>query len=307
MIETRANLPRLVPGTGIPIFADGQWQMSLGERAALEGVLAQVRPRLAIEIGTAEGGSLARMAAHSAAVHAFDLVAPAAAAASLANVTVHTGDSHALLPELLRDLAADGRNVDFVLVDGDHSAEGARQDMQDLLDSPAIGSTVILAHDSMNPDVRAGLDRVDYDAIPKVAHVELDFVPGYLFHEPSLRNELWGGLALVVVDAARAAYGSRRARPDRYYEAFGLMRAARELVLARGHDEDPAAGGLVAEAERVRTLEAEHELRLAELRHDNERLRADLTRADAAVAALQASLSWRLTAPLRRLKRARRG
>ena len=40
--------------------------MSFGERAALEGVVAQVRPRLAVEIGTAAGGSLARIARYSA-------------------------------------------------------------------------------------------------------------------------------------------------------------------------------------------------------------------------------------------------
>ena len=39
------------------LLAPDPWQMTLGERAALEGLLARLRPALAVEIGTAEGGS----------------------------------------------------------------------------------------------------------------------------------------------------------------------------------------------------------------------------------------------------------
>jgi hypothetical protein len=191
------NRPAGRPEGRIQIIQDSTWQMSFGERAALEGVLSQLRPKLAVEIGTAEGGSLARVAAHSDEVHSFDLVPPAEQARSLANVTFHTGDSHALLPELLARFADEGRNVDFALVDGDHSADGVHQDMCDLLDSPALAQSVILAHDTANPAVREGLDRVRYAAYPKVAYVELDLVAGYMFREPSLLHELWGGLGLV--------------------------------------------------------------------------------------------------------------
>ena len=79
--------------------------MSLGERAALEGVLSALNPSLAIEIGTAEGGSLRRIAAHSAEVHSFDLVEPDPATAAIAHATFHSGDSHALLPAFLAELA----------------------------------------------------------------------------------------------------------------------------------------------------------------------------------------------------------
>src|SRR5215213_10756075 len=99
------NRPGGTPKAQIQLLRDSTWQMSFGERAALEGLLAQLRPKLAIEIGTAEGGSLARVAAHSAEVHSFDLVPPADEARGLGNVTFHTGDSHALLPELLARFA----------------------------------------------------------------------------------------------------------------------------------------------------------------------------------------------------------
>jgi hypothetical protein len=271
------NRPAGTPEGQIQMLRDSNWQMSFGERAALEGLLSQLQPQLAIEIGTAEGGSLARMAAHSAEVHSFDLVEPQPAARELPNVTFHTGDSHKLLPELLARLDDEDRNVDFVLVDGDHSADGVRQDVHDLLGSPAIGRTIIVLHDTMNEAVRAGLESVRYETYPKVAYVELDFVAGYMFREPSLRHELWGGLGLVVVDSTRDAYFSEPARQRKYYEAFELMRSARELV---------------ADEERGRNQERELE-----------RLREELRDARGWLDAVQGSASWRITAPLRAVKR----
>jgi hypothetical protein len=271
------NRPAGTPEGQIQMLRDSNWQMSFGERAALEGLLSQLQPQLAIEIGTAEGGSLARMAAHSAEVHSFDLVEPQPAARELPNVTFHSGDSHKLLPELLARLDDEDRNVDFVLVDGDHSADGVRQDVHDLLGSPAIGRTIIVLHDTMNEAVRAGLESVRYETYPKVAYVELDFVAGYMFREPSLRHELWGGLGLVVVDSTRDAYFSEPARQRKYYEAFELMRSARELV---------------ADEERGRNQERELE-----------RLRKELRDARGWLDAVQGSASWRITAPLRAVKR----
>jgi Methyltransferase domain len=264
-------LNRPAPRSGAPLLQDAEWQMSFGERAALEGLLSQLKPRLSIEIGTAEGGSLARICAHSEEVHSFDLVEPDEKARELPGVELHTGDGHVLLPAFLAQLAQEKRNVDFVLVDGDHSTEGVRRDMEDLLDSPAIGRTVIVAHDTANEVVRAGLDAVVYEAYPKVAYVELDFVAGYVFDEESLRNEMWGGLGLVVIEASRPAYFGNAVRQERYVPAFELLREARDRRLAPGEDAEP-------------------------LRRELELTRGWLDD-------VQNSVSWRLTAPLRRLKR----
>src|SRR3954452_25390096 len=106
------------------LFSRGDWQMALGERAAIAGVLAQLRPRLSIELGTAEGGSLRTIAAWSDHVHSFDLAT--AVADSPPNITLHAGDSHVLLPALLRAFEGAGERVDFVLVDGGHSSAGVR-------------------------------------------------------------------------------------------------------------------------------------------------------------------------------------
>lgn len=284
------------------IFNDSVWQMSLGERAAFEGVVSQLKPALAVEIGTAEGGSLARIAAHSEEVHSFDLVEPQIPMDQLGNVTLHTGDSHALLPEVLAGFAAEGRNVDFVLVDGDHSPEGVRRDLEDLLNSPALSETVIVVHDINNERVRSGVDAVPYTAWPKVAHVDLDWVPGYVFKQPELLHELWGGLGLVVVDASRLAYfPGTSVVQDRYYPAHPVFVEMRDRIAARERAE--AEGRELADDESLKTL-AERV----------EELQAELTRMESVSEHhrrlwndLMGSWSWRVTAPLRRAKDGVRG
>lgn len=177
------------------LFEDSVWQMSLGERAAVEGVLGALRPRLAIEIGTAEGAALQRIAAHAEEVHAFDLIP------SVAVRRRPRGPAHGELPQAPSRVPARarrrGRSADFALVDGDHSAEGVRRDLEDLLDSPGFARGAILIHDIANEEVRRGVDAVRFEGYPKVTHVELDWVPGQMFAQAELRHELWFGLVLV--------------------------------------------------------------------------------------------------------------
>jgi hypothetical protein len=311
MKELPNGPPALDVRAPIELLRPSPWQMSYGERAALEGLLSQRKPALAIEIGTAEGGSLERIALHSGEVHSFDLVEPNNASRALPNVTFHTGDSHALLPVVLDELAAADRVVDLVLVDGDHSSEGVRRDLEDLLNSPAISATLIVIHDTMNEVVRAGLDEVEFEAWPKVAYVELDFVPGYMFRERSLLGELWGGLGLVVT-LAGPQQERRRARQARYFDAHqifarGRARTLRELntsrrIAAMGIEPEDGAADFVSDeaelehlkAERARLLTAQDQL-LAQL--DEERARhAEFLHVWAAT---MNSFSWRITRPLR--------
>jgi hypothetical protein len=212
---------------------DGPQQMSVGERAALEGFLELAKPALAIEIGRAEGGSLRRIAAHSAEVHSLDLDAPAPELTELQQVSFHTGDSHELLPRLLARLAEERRNVDLALVDGDHSAAGVRRDLQDLLDSPAVGRTLILIHDTANEEVRAGVERVDLDRTAKVVYADLDAVSGRLYRVEPLRNQLWGGLGLVVIDDGRSRPATEPAREQRSFDTATLLREARARRVGR--------------------------------------------------------------------------
>ncbi len=281
----------------LEIFDDAIWQMSLGERAAVEGVLAQLRPVLAVEIGTAQGACLRRIAAHAQEAHSFDLEPPSVPLPG--NVTLHTGDSHELLPAFLADLARDGRRVDFVMVDGDHSAEGVRRDLEDLLDSDAVVRAVILFHDVANERVRQGIEAVRFDEWPKVAYVDLDWISGQLFAEPALRNELWGGLGLVVIDEPARTSANGSVYETRYHPSGPLLARVRDLLVA--DDEAPPtqsdSPGLAGELDAAQTREAELRAEVLTLSHR-------IDGAERALENIKSSLSWRLTQPLRAAKRA---
>jgi Methyltransferase domain len=254
------------------------WQMGFHERVALEGILGDVKPGLAIEIGSSRGGSLERLVAHSQEVHAFDF-APPPAEVTPENVTFHIGDSHKLVPKLLRRLAEQGRNVDFVLVDGDHSTEGVKCDITDLLESPALRRSAIVIHDSMNQTVRAGLAQVNYESYDKVVYVELDFIPGHMFRQPSLRHELWGGFGLVLVNEDRSY--DHPIHQDRYYEAHELLVGARALIVGRERKNGREQGTLEQLTGEVALLSEE------------------LARCEAELSSIWTSRSWRFTRPLR--------
>jgi hypothetical protein len=271
--------------------------MSFGERAALEGVLCQVKPQLAIEIGTAEGGSLSRIAAHSAEVHSFDLVAPDTSVIDAPHVSYHAGDSHQLLPAALEQFASEGRNVDFVLVDGDHSSEGVKQDIEDLFRSDAVADTAIVIHDTGNEQVRAGLDAVQYAAFAKVAYVDLDFVGGQIYLEPHLHNEIWGGLGLVLVDVARQGFFREPVIEDRYLRAAQMLVEARDAAEAR--ERGPQGPPVPAPVADQAGLEEKLTARIVELEEEVLRLTSVAAHHEALWRSMMDSASWRVTSPLR--------
>jgi hypothetical protein len=275
----------------LPAFAQQPWQMSYGERSTIEGVLAMIKPILAVEIGRAEGGSLRRIAAHSQEVVSFDIVEAAAELSTLTNVRALAGDSHAMLPAELEQMAAAGRNIDFVLVDGDHTTAGVRQDMRDLLESEALQCTVILAHDTLNEEVREGLEEIDYDSYEKVAWVDLDFIPGYVAQLPARLGECWGGLGLVIVDSSGAFRSGGPIRGHDLFEHHKLVWPAAQWIRSAGPDAAERLGDLSL-AQSVHTSSEQDAALAAELEHHRVWLRG-----------IEGSMSWRLTAPLRALKR----
>lgn len=280
-------------GASIGIFDEAPWQMTLGERAALEGILSQLKPRLAIEIGTAEGGSLRCIAKHSGHVHSFDLVPPDLDMSELSRVTLHTGDGHVLLPEALAELAQDGINVDFALVDGDHTSDGVERDTRDLLASSAVRTTVILFHDTMNDDVRAGLKRINVASEPKITYFDLDFVTGRLNYGGPFHHQLWGGLGLMVVDIDAGHRWQASQPTSDAYEPFELVSPVRDALVAREQAGRSTVPGSVSD------------VLLAGLADHRElmELRLELARAQQLSNDIRNSKSWRLTAPFRRAKR----
>ena len=246
--------------------------MTPGERAALTGILSILRPSLSIEIGTFTGYSLELISASSTRVHAFDLRRhPSVTAERFPNVTFHIGSSHDLLAPALADIGRTGENVDFVLVDGDHSAEGVRRDVEDLLASPAVGRTVIVLHDTLNERVRAGLEGADLERSDKVSYVDLDFVQGRVMSEGAQKDELWYGLGLVLTGWE---VGDDADQP-RAYPAPDVYAAFSDSLQREGSARHRLGHTQLLDLERE--LAVEREL----------------------VRLMQTSLSWRLTAPLR--------
>ncbi len=226
---TPDNRPEPLEASPLAFTLDSRSQMSFGERAALEGILAQLRPSVAIEIGTAQGGSLARIAGYSDEVHSIDLSHDELDVEAPPNVRLHTGPSAKVLPSLLEELASGGRAVDFALVDGDHSYEGVIGDIRTLLDSPCTARAVILVHDSVNEEIRTGIEHAGIDAYDKVVYLEPDFVPGYVYRTGSARRMAWGGLALIICDTRRSAPYAASPRQSRYYEPYeAIQRLRRE-------------------------------------------------------------------------------
>lgn len=204
------NRPMPLRNAPAELFADTGNQMSFGERAALEGILSQLAPQLAIEIGTYEGGSLRRVAAHSKHVDTFDLDDLVRDKHRLSNVSFHQGDSRATVPAVLDWYATREISVDFALIDGDHSYEGVRADVLNVVSSPACRRTVILMHDTMHPPVRAAIESTALGDQPSVVYVELDFVAGYQFATGDFAGERYGGLGLVITgDRATDGYGEQ--------------------------------------------------------------------------------------------------
>lgn len=261
------NRPAPLFGTQVGFLADRTAQLSFGERAALEGILNAAKPRLSVETGTYEGGSLRFLAAHSGHVHTIDLYDLLESKEAFGNVTFHVGDSRALLPALLRELEAAGTEVDLVLIDGDHSAEGVRADLESVLESPAAARTLILLHDTMNAEVRSGIEATGLAGRENVVYHELDLVPGYEFVGGHFDGQVWGGLGLVVTgDRSESGYGDSPAQ-TLYRDPYALYH------------------------ERVR------------MGDELARARVELDASRHWLQALESSASWRLTAPLRAAKR----
>jgi hypothetical protein len=178
--------------------------MTTAERFALIGVLDVVRPSCAIEIGTADGGSLQVIAAAAGKVYALDSDPTLPQRVSqFHNVEFRIGYSHETFPRLLAELHETRTPYPFVLIDGDHRADGVRRDIAPLLRTPPPTRTYVLMHDSFHPECRLGIKTAGWEACPFVHEVELDFVPGW-YHgaddKAGLAHQMWAGFGLAVLE-----------------------------------------------------------------------------------------------------------
>jgi hypothetical protein len=179
------------------------WQMSLAERFFLIATLEHLKPRVAIEIGIAQGGSLQVLAANATQVYALDTdPTTPTRLAQFTNVDFRIGEAHLTLPPLLAELHAAETRYPFVLIDGNHETDCVRRDIQALLSVPPLDTTYVFMHDVFNPACREGIRTAGWETCPHAHWVNLDVVPGVL-HTPAntsaLEREMWGGFAVAIL------------------------------------------------------------------------------------------------------------
>jgi len=173
-----------------------KWQMNDSERIALTGLLARHTPHCSIEVGTYFGGSLSLISQYSEMVFSIDVDDTLRSRFTFPNVTFLTGRSTEILPHLLHELDRAHIPLEFMLIDGDHTANGVKSDIACLLTYIPKKPLFVVLHDSFNPECRRGMLEAGWNTSPYCHWVDLDFVPGRIVehHGPS-HGELWGGLA----------------------------------------------------------------------------------------------------------------
>jgi hypothetical protein len=212
-----------------------RWEMAPSEQVALLFLLEQLRPKVAIEIGTRFGGSLQVLAQFCDRVYSLDIdpEVPRRLDGKFPNVEYLIGPSDQLLPPLLERLQREGAELSFALVDGDHTTDGVRKDIDNLLKFRPGVPLYIVMHDSINQNCRAGLRQANWAACPYVHAVELDFVAGTVNPSPAFRDQMWGGLALgILLPHARTGRFEITGRSERTHQTV-LSALARNRSLLR--------------------------------------------------------------------------
>ncbi|HRG38969.1 MAG TPA: class I SAM-dependent methyltransferase [Bacteroidia bacterium] len=192
------------PSAATPNFIEDDfslnWYMTRNERYCFTKLLEKIKPKVSIEIGSFDGGSLQVISKHSEKVYAIDIdtTLEERLKGKFHNVTFLMGDSKVIVPKLLKELQEKGESLEFALIDGDHSALGVKADIENMIKYVPSHSLNIILHDSFNPECRSGMKAVNYSNSKHVHYVELDYITG-VFEPNGLKNEMWGGFGHIVL------------------------------------------------------------------------------------------------------------
>ncbi|MFY0650420.1 MAG: class I SAM-dependent methyltransferase [Cyclobacteriaceae bacterium] len=183
---------------------DLHWQMTRCEKYAFIGLLEHIRPKYSLEIGTYKGGSLQVISRYSEKVHCVDINDNYVndLSGKFENVSFDIGDSKKIVPGLIKEINESDISLSFVLIDGDHSEEGVRSDINNVLQIVPKEPIYIVFHDSFNPTCRKGILSADWQSCEHVHYVEIDYIPGVFHkeaHDTARPKSMWGGLALAIM------------------------------------------------------------------------------------------------------------
>jgi hypothetical protein len=184
-------------------FTHDMWLMTDAERSALSVLLGSLRPECAIEIGTYKAGSLGILSKYSNRVYSIDMDPSFKTeyCNRFPNVKFIVGNSQDVLPGLLKNIQRNGEPLGFILVDGNHSGEGIRIDLENVLGFNPSQPLHIIMHDSFNPECRKGILTANWPSNPYVHMLELDYVVGRFASKEESDNyrTMWCGFALAIM------------------------------------------------------------------------------------------------------------
>ncbi|WP_442507914.1 class I SAM-dependent methyltransferase [Novipirellula sp. SH528] len=180
------------------------WQMTRSEKYAFASLVEKAAAEVAIEIGTYKGGSLQVISPHVKKVYSIDssVECKNTLSSKFDNVEFLTGDSKQLLPSLLDEISRRDEPLGFVLIDGDHTFEGVRSDINAVLQYKPIRPMYVVFHDSFHPECREGILAAQWHDCRHVHFVEVDFISG-VFHfdgfDTAPPRSMYGGLAVAIL------------------------------------------------------------------------------------------------------------
>lgn len=206
--------------TSVRVARDAQRRGAMQKLRELAPLIALVRrrsPRVVVEIGTAHGGTLyawCRVAARDATIVSIDLPGgpfggpdPPADLAMLRHYgrpeqELHflRDDSHDVVTRDRLEGILRGRKVDFLMIDGDHTYDGVKQDFE--MYSPLVGAgNPIAFHDVLpHPTVPScEVDRLWKEVKSGYRHVE------FIDRAPGTGQAQYGGIGVLYAGARAAA------------------------------------------------------------------------------------------------------
>jgi predicted O-methyltransferase YrrM len=224
-----SNMLRVYPA----VWKPGFWgSIGLARRAQRRGALQKLRelapliallrrraPRVVVEIGTAQGGTFyawCRVAEPDAVLVSIDLpggpfggdrAAPESSALrgyGRPGQQLHfiQDDSHDVKTLARVEEILGGREIDFLMIDGDHTYEGVRQDFE--MYAPLVGRGSPIAFHDILPhpeDSLCEVDRFWNEIRGGYRHLELVDVP------PGSQGMQYGGIGVLYWDGGVAAPG----------------------------------------------------------------------------------------------------